>query len=420
MRSSWSLFLGPLFAFALQTNNSIDDSSGHVVYDTGGVMSNLTCSYPACENRAGEFGLDTSKLHNGTFSSYATIIVPFQGNAFYLFLAVSPGEGVAAYGKRLFIDNVYVGGMQEISATPGAQYNVCAYANTSIPDGQHTFEMDSLQEWIFDYAIYTDSTGQPDPDPSSSATNPSSNTLTSSGTVSSSTGAGVVASSGAKTTTAPATAPNSKKKPPVGAIAGGVVGAVALISISIVGFILARRTRRINTPAMEQSEPPATDPLVMTKEAVSMEAEVPFAATGQPWAQPSTTTIPSQQDDIGLAEQVQLMEAEVASAAAELSGAEPNITTTASHPDDIGLAEQVRLLKHELRELRQRVDGGSTTSSETASLGRSLSTMKREQTQALQQHGRGSHVTDALVHTDSGLRLTAGRAEELPPTYVAD
>ncbi|KAJ6451868.1 hypothetical protein C8R47DRAFT_1329606 [Mycena vitilis] len=50
---------------------------------------------------------------------------------------------------------------------------------------------------------------------------------------------------------------------------------------------------------------------------------------------------------------------------------------------------------------------------------------ERYQTRALQGSGRTIAITDTLIHTDSGLRLTAGRAEErgveeLPPMYVAD
>jgi hypothetical protein len=69
------------------------------------------------------------------------------------------------------------------------------------------------------------------------------------------------------------------------------------------------------------------------------------------------------------------------------------------------------------------IEGSSAEGSESASRARSLSMMKRDQTRALHDHERGVGVgvSDTLVHTDSGLRLTAGRVvDEVPPSYVAD
>lgn len=69
------------------------------------------------------------------------------------------------------------------------------------------------------------------------------------------------------------------------------------------------------------------------------------------------------------------------------------------------------------------MEGSSAKGSESASRARSLSMMKRDQTRALQdhEHSVGVGVSDTLVHTDSGLRLTAGRVvDEVPPSYVAD
>ncbi|KAJ7662714.1 hypothetical protein DFH06DRAFT_357154 [Mycena polygramma] len=139
--------------------------------------------------------------------------------------------------------------------------------------------------------------------------------------------------------------------------------------------------------AMKQSSPEPTDPLLMSGEPTAVEAEAPSVVTEIPGAEGRRTgTIPSEQEDVGL-------------------------------------AEQMRLLKEEVQQLRQQVRGNSSTpaDSSTPPLGRSLSTMKREQTRALQQQGRGStDVTDTLMYTESGVRLTAGRAEDdLPPSYVA-
>ncbi|KAJ6451858.1 hypothetical protein C8R47DRAFT_1229647 [Mycena vitilis] len=153
---------------------------------------------------------------------------------------------------------------------------------------------------------------------------------------------------------------------PVAAIAGGVVGAVALIFGAVVAFFFMRRAQRKND---------------RWRNTLSIE-EGSAAGSFLP-----VTTRPAVQD------------------------------ATA--------AGRFHALQQQIRRLEQRVEGSSSTGSDTASLGRSLSTMKREQTRALQEQGPGRTVTETLVHTDSGLRLTTGREEEevvdeLPPTYVAD
>lgn len=69
------------------------------------------------------------------------------------------------------------------------------------------------------------------------------------------------------------------------------------------------------------------------------------------------------------------------------------------------------------------MEGSSAETWESASRARSLSMMKRDQIRALQddERGVGVGVSDTLVHTDSGLRLTAGRVvDEVPPSYVVD
>ncbi|KAJ7938869.1 hypothetical protein B0H13DRAFT_2301075 [Mycena leptocephala] len=161
------------------------------------------------------------------------------------------------------------------------------------------------------------------------------------------------------------------KKRPVTEIAGGVVGGAALLLVFFVGL-------------MFESGSPSSNALIISKEAVTP------APDAMPPAQPpqvNSAAPPSEQDNAGVT------------------------------------AEQFRILQEELQQLRQRIEGSSTTVSATRSEspGRSLSTMKREQTRALVEHARGSGVTDTLVHTNSGLRLTAGRvADDPPPTYVAD
>ncbi|KAJ7635735.1 hypothetical protein DFH06DRAFT_1336380 [Mycena polygramma] len=309
MRSLWWLLLvHVLLAAAGQTNHTIDDANSQVDYLPSGFVG-MACD--GC-NDAGameEWALDPTKLENGTFSAFLP-------------------PGLSSKGDTAM----------EFSFT--VQYNVSAYANSSLSNSFHTFKMGVTGQVLFDYAVYTSDDGDP----------------AGSSQVSSSTAAPQKTSSSVAKNTAP-----------VAAIAGGVVGAVALIGILFLSLFIVRRARRNNvrgrdTPAMEESGPASTDAF--------------FTATSR--------------------------------------GQEPLS------------AEQFRILQQQVQRLEQRVEGSGSASSDTTSLGRSLSTMKREQTRALQDSGQGRHITDTLVHTDSGLRLTAGRGadegvvHELPPTYVAD
>ncbi|KAJ7852476.1 hypothetical protein B0H14DRAFT_3450749 [Mycena olivaceomarginata] len=201
---------------------------------------------------------------------------------------------------------------------------------------------------LFDYAIYT--SDDPDPSSSSGTQETSPGTPTTSLSTSSSPGT-------SSSTTAPSTA---QRKPPIAPIAGGVVGGAALILAFLLGLMLARRARSSKAPnaprKQEWGSPPADalkQPLILSKDVA-------------PDAMPSAQ-------------------------APHVNSAAPQL-----QQDDPGVAEQVRLLQAEVQQLRQRVEGSSTASiagSDTASVGRSLSTMKREQTRALVEHaqGLGSH-----------------------------
>ncbi|KAJ7764028.1 hypothetical protein DFH07DRAFT_956300 [Mycena maculata] len=83
---------------------------------------------------------------------------------------------------------------------------------------------------------------------------------------------------------------------------------------------------------------------------------------------------------------------------------QPSYFPTTSDPVPIGLAQKLRTLKEEFNQFRQNTEGSSTAISEITSV----------------THGYGG--ADALVHTNSGLRLTAGQrvVDELPPTYMED
>ncbi|KAJ6473417.1 hypothetical protein C8R47DRAFT_1076709 [Mycena vitilis] len=330
MRALWVSvqIVNVLLAAAIQTNHSIDDASPLVKY--------LPSDSMACIGCAGQtsFGLDTSKLHNGTFSFFnpafsvpAALEMNFTGFALYIFLALSPGQPTG--GLRFIMDGASVGIRANESSPGEARYNVSAYANTSLADGRHTFRMELLlpsDGAIFDYAVYTSSGSEPEPDPACPTVH-----------------------------ACPTFCFESRRN--------------------------CRRKRQRNIPAMGQSRV-STDTQAPPKEPAVLAPVAP--APSAPLEAPPTDQMAS-----------------------------------------VATQEEVRILREQLEQLRQRVEGGSsatpTTGSETASLARSLSSMKREQTRALQAQRQGGDVTDNLVYTDSGLRLTVGRAvDEPPPSYVAD
>ncbi|KAJ7111363.1 hypothetical protein C8R44DRAFT_799388 [Mycena epipterygia] len=152
-----------------------------------------------------------------------------------------------------------------------------------------------------------------------------------------------------------------KKKVPVAAIAGGVGGGVVLVIALLVTVLLCRRGRR----RKENASP-------------SMVQQPLFDAPPQTVSQ--------------------------------YSGVEA----------DSALAAEVRALKLQV----QRLEAGradDSTALTTPSSSRSLSTLKREQTDAVWGHQYGYNDSNTLSLTDSGLRMSAGRgAEELPPTYVPE
>ncbi|KAJ6572412.1 hypothetical protein DFH09DRAFT_1461880 [Mycena vulgaris] len=165
-----------------------------------------------------------------------------------------------------------------------------------------------------------------------------------------------------------------KRKLSVPAIAGGAVAGVAVLLVLISILMLLRRPRNGDSTRTSWTN---VDP-----------APVPLLS-GRGWTQPS---FPEGVND-------------------------PDHHTA-------GLVLELRMLREQVERLEaERREGSGSAGSETASLtlSRSFSTMKREQTRVVQAHQYGYGVTDSLVHTDSGLRLTAGReVHEVPPTYVPE
>ncbi|KAJ7653917.1 hypothetical protein DFH06DRAFT_1416674 [Mycena polygramma] len=371
MRLLWLMLVPVLFAAAGPTNHTVDDASPQWIINPG---PNPMICYACTDTK---YGLDPTKLNNGTFAQFPWATAPPR-TAIYVFVPVQAINNPllpSMEGMFFELDGVDVGNYTPPTPWPSEpQYNVSAFAKTGLTDATHTIILSVPNGGMLDYVVYT--SNEPDvASSSSSASQPGSTptTVSSSAQLSPTRGAPQISSGS-----------TGKKKPRTAAIAGGVVGGIAAISIFLVGLLLVSRARRNKGQKTPGAKPPATDPSVQSKEPVQLEAEAPFVA-------------------------------------AELSRGQES-ATPASGRDDHGLTEQVRLLTDEVQRLRQRVDGSSTTASDRDSLSRSISTIKREQTQVLHQHGQlGTHVTDSLIRTDSGIRLTAGRAEEdLPPTYDAD
>ncbi|KAF8193549.1 hypothetical protein K438DRAFT_1828837 [Mycena galopus ATCC 62051] len=180
-------------------------------------------------------------------------------------------------------------------------------------------------------------------------------------------------------------APLPKKKLPLGAIAGGTLAGCALLGVLGTVLLCRRRLRprsRDVSPSIE---------------------EAPLPPLGG-----AVTTIPKEGTENG---------ANLAVVHEEISPGDQTATA---------LAAQVRALEAQVQQLMtERTERGaptdSTAGSDVSLPARSLSTMKREQTRAVRNHQEGYSGADALLHTDSGLRLTAGRiVDELPPTYAAE
>ncbi|KAJ7836021.1 hypothetical protein B0H13DRAFT_2423529 [Mycena leptocephala] len=111
----------------------------------------------------------------------------------------------------------------------------------------------------------------------------------------------------------------------------------------------------------------------------------------------------------------------------------PHATGTIPSPTATELVAEMRMMRSQVERLaadQRALQRGSTTStfseleSPTTSrdfltVSRSVSMMKRDQSRALR--ATNATATNSIVHTDGGLRLTAGTApDEIPPQYVPE
>ncbi|KAJ7692233.1 hypothetical protein B0H17DRAFT_1061629 [Mycena rosella] len=209
---SWSV------VYATQINYTIDDASPLVQYRAPVLDRNLT-------------GFNSSLLFNNTVTfipataqDSPTISMNFTGTAIYIFVAYPAGHNESfTSGFIARIDDVPSGGWDLPNTAP--LVNHLAYRNRTLSNGFHNVTLQIQPEWelYFDYAIYT--SGDPDPTPSSSATS-SQNT-------------GNPGSSSAST---------SKKKFPVGAVVGGILGGLLLLALISTPFMLRRWSLRKQKP----------------------------------------------------------------------------------------------------------------------------------------------------------------------------
>ncbi|KAJ7474740.1 hypothetical protein FB451DRAFT_1397623 [Mycena latifolia] len=360
-------------ASAVPTNHTIDDAA--VLADC------VNCVRP--DRNA----FDVAQLHNGTVTEVtggtSGIRLEFNGTAIYVFFLVpavndNPFPGLTptpqSSQSNFFMEGVFV---SSLNATLPAlsEYNFLAYANSSLQDGAHVLDMAPAagSGFYFDYAIYTSD----DPNTPSSSSGVQSTAATSTPVTSTAPSSATTDSSNPPPSTSSALP--SKKKTNAGAIAGGVVGGVAVILAFVAGLIFCRRSRRNKGNYASDKE-----------ELPGQSFGYSMVSNGNPVAISSEAEGPP-----------------------------------ASDTNADAVAAQLRRLTDQVEQLARRGEGSSVTESDIgspASLGRSLSTMKRDQTLAVRNSQPVDAVRDSFVHTDSGLRLAVGRVEidEVPPLYEAE
>ncbi|KZT24560.1 hypothetical protein NEOLEDRAFT_1094376 [Neolentinus lepideus HHB14362 ss-1] len=223
-------------AWATLTNRTIDDQYGDEV-------SGLVPGYsPAASWAQGStctgcfIHADPSQAYRGTWHDSThtpgdaeprVIYISFNGTAIYAYCIlanyVQYTTTLTNLTFRLDGNGVGENYVHVPTTSTSFQYNVPVYVNDSIPNGQHTLEIEATGDTnsslvLFDYATYTY-----DSDPVSSSTSAS-------------------ATSSPSPTNSQISSPKHSSN--VGAIAGGVVGGVAFLAAILLGAFLYSRRRR--------------------------------------------------------------------------------------------------------------------------------------------------------------------------------
>ncbi|KAJ7673965.1 hypothetical protein DFH06DRAFT_752019 [Mycena polygramma] len=338
-------------------------------------------------------GWDQSKLYDGTVTvvqEQSTVAhFSFAGTAIYVYFS-APANTVGTTQNAVFLvdgesDTQQISTFQ-IPPTQSGNYSILVYSMT-MEDGYHVITITN-GNFALDYLIYT-SNGTPiitdsaptQPSSTSSSALPSSQTsstflpsspvVLSSSSLSSANSFSLTSSSSLPmTSAADSQSFATTRKTPVGVIAGASVASVVVALGVLVALLLYCRARKHNMTAPAESEPKYTSPAYL--------APPPAGPSG--------------------------------------SGAAPSPSNT--------MEEQLRQLQAEVELLRVDPWGARNSaisgSGDTASVTRSLSTMKSEQTRALLgQSYDHSTVRDSYLQTDGGLSLRAERDPDVvgPPRY---
>ncbi|KAJ7268982.1 hypothetical protein C8J57DRAFT_1716996 [Mycena rebaudengoi] len=431
----WLLALAlPYTVIAVAQNHTIDDTSPLVEYYQG-----RHCS--PCPDEFKNYGLDPAQLSNGTFSAFENNVsgfvgtqdnglrLTFTGTAVYVYLAVPAAANLSTPIKCSFtLDSLHEDGADFSMDSPEVnQYNVLAYAKTGIKDGSHILNMDvGNTPVVFDYAYFTSNLDSDPPTsgstvaissvvmifsaastltgpapfaPISTTTMISAAATTSSPAILTSLSTSTNTISTAAITSSPtiSTSSSPNKAPSIPLIAGAAAVGAALILALFVGFLFYHRARRTkaDAPGMEE------------------------------WGSMAGLVIPRGDRD-GLVGNGGIQNHRGSAGAAQLQQNQSGREVPLGQ-----LTENVQRWERTTNGTRSDIaslvstsmEGSSAETWESASRARSLSMMKRDQIRALQddERGVGVGVSDTLVHTDSGLRLTAGRVvDEVPPSYVVD
>jgi len=198
-------------ASAAEMNHTLDDINPLVVYDAPVMDRNLTGFFPS------ELKDGTVTHIAATAQQSATISMNFTGTAVYVFVAYPEGRNDSTPNAFLAqIDGVPSGGWARGNFSDFLT-RFLAYQNTTLSNNRHEFVMEIQPGWevYFDFVVYTSLV-------------PDSTSISSSAAAQS-------------TSNLPASASKTKKKVPVGAIAGGVIGGLLFLALVATPFILRRR-----------------------------------------------------------------------------------------------------------------------------------------------------------------------------------
>ncbi|TFK55643.1 hypothetical protein OE88DRAFT_643167 [Heliocybe sulcata] len=233
---SLSLLHRCLLARATITNRTIDDQYGDEV---SGLQPNYS---PAAAWNQGSsctgcsIHADSGQAYRGTWHDSThtpgdpeprVVQLSFNGTAIYAYciLANYIQYTTTLTNLTFRLDGMSVGKnyVHVPTTSTSFQYNVPVYANDSIPNGEHTLEIEATGDTnsslvLFDYATYTYNSDLAQTSASASATASPSPTNTASS--------------------------SSKHSNHIGAIVGGVVGGVALLALLGLGAVLYSRRRR--------------------------------------------------------------------------------------------------------------------------------------------------------------------------------